>query len=129
MKVSSASCGEESAGFILRSFASRRYIRIGKLLRTSRRCRQPVTFATRAFYRTGTTPHGRASTVSCCKALHRGSSAGTSKMRCARWSAHDPKERLVFVKSWNEWAEGNYLEPDQRFGTRYLEALAEVILP
>lgn len=37
--------------------------------------------------------------------------------------------RIVFIKSWNEWAEGNHLEPDLRFGHQYLEVLREVFSP
>ena len=37
------------------------------------------------------------------------------------------EERIVFLKSWNEWAEGNYMEPDLKFGRGYLEALKQAI--
>lgn len=34
-------------------------------------------------------------------------------------------DRLLFIKSWNEWAEGNYLEPDVPNGHGFLQVLAE----
>jgi len=35
------------------------------------------------------------------------------------------EHRLVFLKSWNEWAEGNHLEPDLRDGHGFLKVIAE----
>ena len=32
-------------------------------------------------------------------------------------------EQILFIKSWNEWAEGNYLEPDTEYGSARLAAL------
>ncbi|MGE5491988.1 MAG: glycoside hydrolase family 99-like domain-containing protein [Actinomycetota bacterium] len=39
-----------------------------------------------------------------------------------RQSDKPDSEQIVFINAWNEWAEGNHLEPDQKFGRGYLEA-------
>ena len=38
------------------------------------------------------------------------------------------EKRMIFIKSWNEWAEGNYLEPDLKYGKAYLKVIKEEIL-
>lgn len=37
--------------------------------------------------------------------------------------------QVVFLKSWNEWAEGNFLEPDQENGRGYIDVCREVLGP
>jgi hypothetical protein len=38
------------------------------------------------------------------------------------------EHRIIFLKSWNEWGEGNYVEPDIIYGKGYLDALREMLL-
>jgi hypothetical protein len=36
---------------------------------------------------------------------------------------HSADQQVVFLNAWNEWAEGNHLEPDQKHKRGYLEAV------
>lgn len=38
------------------------------------------------------------------------------------------QENLVFIKAWNEWGEGNYLEPDLKYGWEYIKQTKQAIL-
>jgi len=38
------------------------------------------------------------------------------------------EQNIVFIKSWNEWGEGNYLEPDIKYGKQYLDIFKKHIL-
>jgi lipopolysaccharide biosynthesis protein len=42
-------------------------------------------------------------------------------------SSKPPERRLVFLKAWNEWAEGNHLEPDRQTGCQYLDVLRDAV--
>ena len=42
-------------------------------------------------------------------------------------SKKQDEHKILFLRSWNEWAEGNYVEPDLKFGHGYLDALKESI--
>lgn len=47
---------------------------------------------------------------------------------CLRNARKLPEDQqIVFIKSWNEWAEGNHLEPDLRYGHAYLEVVKSAL--
>ena len=39
----------------------------------------------------------------------------------------DKSNKTVFLKSWNEWGEGNYMEPCLKYGHGYIDALADAL--
>ena len=50
------------------------------------------------------------------------------KFTIEKFIPNSPQENLVFINAWNEWGEGNHLEPCQRWGKSYLEATKRAIM-
>jgi hypothetical protein len=48
------------------------------------------------------------------------------RMVLQKMDAAGDQQRIIFIKSWNEWAEGNHLEPDLKFGRGYLDVIKEI---
>ena len=40
----------------------------------------------------------------------------------------DMEHRILFLRAWNEWGEGNYVEPDLKYGHGFLDAIKETIV-
>ena len=37
------------------------------------------------------------------------------------------EQKIIVLKSWNEWGEGNYMEPDEKYGKGFIEAMSRAI--
>jgi len=63
--------------------------------------------------------------------IFRGASVESFSKWFAKLVAEMPKrglpENFIFLNAWNEWSEGAYLEPDERYGYQYLEAVKKVL--
>jgi lipopolysaccharide biosynthesis protein len=45
-----------------------------------------------------------------------------------KFSPYSNEENFIFINAWNEWAEGNHLEPDLKWGNSFLEEVKKAIL-
>jgi len=46
---------------------------------------------------------------------------------CEKFEPFSEEENFVFLNAMNEWAEGNHLEPDLKWGLKYLEATKRIL--
>lgn len=46
---------------------------------------------------------------------------------CEDTEVYSPEENFVFINAWNEWAEGNHLEPDKKWKRAFLETTKKVL--
>jgi len=44
-----------------------------------------------------------------------------------KFTPYSKEENFIFINAWNEWAEGNHLEPCIKWGRQYLEATKEAL--
>ena len=45
----------------------------------------------------------------------------------SEFTPYSEEENFIFLNAWNEWAEGNHIEPCKKWGHRYLEVTKEVL--
>lgn len=49
-------------------------------------------------------------------------------LRAIHFIRNKPEQlQIILLKSWNEWGEGNYMEPDEKFGKGYINSLKEAL--
>jgi hypothetical protein len=50
------------------------------------------------------------------------------RLACSYLKSKDADKKILFLVSWNEWGEGNYIEPDSKYGDAYLQSLKSEII-
>jgi hypothetical protein len=50
------------------------------------------------------------------------------RMACSYLKSKEEDKKILLLVSWNEWGEGNYIEPDATNGNAFLKALKSEIL-